>query len=120
MINALIILLLCQLAGEVIVRTLSLPVPGPVVGMLLLFIGLLARDSLVDRVEETTQYILRNLTLLYVPAAVGVMVHLALLQQEGLAIMLTLAGSLLLTVIVTALCMNLLLNRLRSTSPGGR
>ena len=95
MINALILLLSFQLAGEIITRTLLLPVPGPVVGMLLLFAVLLMRDSLVNKIEPTTQYILKNLTLLYVPAAVGVVVHLNLVRSEGLAIVITLVSSLL-------------------------
>lgn len=111
MINALVILLLFQLAGEIITRTIGVPLPGPVVGMLLLFVTLLLRDSLVERIEPTTQYILQNLTLLYVPAAVGIVVHLSLLRSEGVAIVITLVGSLLLTLGVTAVSMNLLLKR---------
>ena len=44
MIASLSLILLCQLAGEVVVRGLSLPMPGPVVGLLLLLLLLLARD----------------------------------------------------------------------------
>ena len=43
MLAALATLLVCQLAGEVIVRALSLPLPGPVVGMALLFFAMLTR-----------------------------------------------------------------------------
>jgi holin-like protein len=111
MINALLILLSFQLVGEIIIRTLSLPVPGPVVGMLLLFVALLWRDSLVVKIEQTTQYILQNLTLLYVPAAVGVVVHLELIRSEGISIVLTLVGSVLITIAVTALSMNFLLGK---------
>ncbi len=120
MINAMLVLLAYQLVGEVIVRTVSIPVPGPVVGMLLLFITLLLRDSLVTKIEKTTQTILQNLTLLYVPAAVGVMVHLSLLQREGLAIVITLVASLLVTIMVTAVSMNLLLNIFKSSPKGSR
>jgi holin-like protein len=81
MVKAIIILLSFQLVGEIIIRTLSLPIPGPVVGMLLLFLALLLRDSLVSRVEPTAQYILQNLTLLCVPAAVGVVVHRHLVRR---------------------------------------
>ncbi|MCB0181383.1 MAG: CidA/LrgA family protein [Anaerolineae bacterium] len=109
MVNAIIILLSFQLIGEIIIRTFSLPVPGPVVGMLLLFVAMLWRDALVARVEETAQYILQNLTLLYVPAAVGVVVHLHLLQTEGLAIIITLVVSTLITISVTSLSMKVLL-----------
>ena len=72
MIPALSLLFLCQLAGEVVVRALGLPFPGPVLGMGLLFAGLLVRgrsDPALDAVADT---ILRHLSLLFVPAAVGV------------------------------------------------
>jgi holin-like protein len=121
MVNAIIILLSFQLIGEIIIRTLSLPIPGPVVGMLLLFLILLLRGSLVSRIEPTAQYILQNLTLLYVPAAVGVVVHLHLVQSEGVPLIVTLVGSALITISVTALSMNFLLKKFKSSrQDGGR
>ena len=111
MINALLMLLIYQLVGEIIVRATSLPFPGPVMGMLLLFVTLLLRSSLVKKIEKTTQFMLQNLTLLYVPAAVGVMVHLTLLQREGWAIVITLVGSVLVTLGITAVSLNLLFNK---------
>ncbi len=115
MINAMLILLVYQLAGEIIVRASALPFPGPVMGMLLLFLTLLLRRSLVEKIEKTTEFMLQNLTLLYVPAAVGVMVHLSLLQREGIAIVLTLVGSVLLTLAITAVSLNLLINKFHRT-----
>ena len=119
MVNAIIILLFFQLIGEIIIRTFSLPIPGPVVGMLLLFVALLLRDSLVSRIEPTGQYILQNLTLLYVPAAVGVVVHLHLIQSEGGAIIITLIVSTLFTIAVTAVSMNFVLSKFQSLRKGG-
>ena len=48
MLGALTVLLVCQLAGEVIAHAVGLPVPGPVVGLVLLFIGLLVRGGVPD------------------------------------------------------------------------
>ena len=45
MIAALTLLLVFQLAGEVIARALALPIPGPVIGMALLFLALLVRGG---------------------------------------------------------------------------
>ena len=118
MINAILILLSYQLVGEILIRILSLPVPGPVVGMLLLFVTLLWRDTLAAKIERTTQYILQNLTLLYVPAAVGVVVHLDLIRSEGGPIIVTLIGSSLVTIFVTAATMNLLLGKFRKHPAG--
>ena len=43
MIHGFALLLVCQLIGEIAVQALSLPLPGPLVGMLLLLAGLLMR-----------------------------------------------------------------------------
>ena len=101
MIPALSLLFLCQLVGEVVVRALGLPFPGPVLGMGLVFAGLLARgrsDPALDAVSDT---ILRHLSLLFVPAAVGVMQQAGLIAANWLAISAALVLSTLLTLLVT-------------------
>lgn len=101
MIHAVSILFVCQLAGEVVVRAAGLPFPGPVLGMGLLFAGLLVRgrsDPTLDAVADT---ILRHLSLLFVPAAVGVMQQAGLIATNWLAISAALAISTLLTLVVT-------------------
>jgi holin-like protein len=103
------VLLGFQLIGEVLVRLLWLPVPGPVIGMLLLVGLLLWRGTLADMLRPTTQTLLGHLALLFVPAGVGVMVHFALLQREWLAVLVVLLGSTLLTLLATALTMRVLL-----------
>lgn len=110
MIRSLALLLLCQLAGEALSRTLRLPVPGPVLGLVILFIGLRASArwwaSSADAVEEThlgrtANGLLQNLALLFVPAGAGVVQHLALLGENGLALFLALVGSTVITLLVT-------------------
>lgn len=109
MIQALVVLLVCQLAGEIIARMLTLPIPGPVMGMLLLWIILLSRGSVPTWLRETSQGILQHLSLLFVPAGVGIMVHFALLQREWLPILITLIASTVITMAVTVITMRLLL-----------
>ena len=76
MIASLSLILLCQLAGEVIVRGFALPVPGPVVGLMLLLLLLLARDRFAPLargplqgggVETASRGLLANLSLLFIP-----------------------------------------------------
>lgn len=109
--NALFALLFFQLIGETITRTLGLPIPGPVIGMLLLFITLLFKDKLVTKIEPTSQFILQNLTLLYIPAAVGIITHFTLLRKEGIPLLITLCLSLMVTVAATAVVMNFFIIR---------
>lgn len=111
MLAALTTLLLFQLLGEVLARALQLPVPGPVIGMLLLFAMLLLRDGPGQELQDTGQTLLQHLSLLFVPAGTGIIVHLKLVAAEWLP----LAGSLLVSTIValavTALVMKLSLPR---------
>jgi holin-like protein len=110
MIASLSLILLCQLAGEVMVRGLALPMPGPVVGMLILLLLLLARDrfALLARgplqgggVEGASRGLLAHLSLLFIPAGVGVVQKLDLLAEHGIAILLILAVSVVITLLVT-------------------
>lgn len=85
MIGAITALLVCQLAGEFLSRGLHLPVPGPVLGMILLLIGLLARDREGQppaALDEVANALLGNLGLLFVPAGVGVVLYGPLLARN--------------------------------------
>jgi len=111
MLGALTLLLVYQLIGEVIVQAAGLPVPGPVVGMLLLFLTLLARGSAPEWLRSTSQTLLSHLSLLFVPAGVGVMLHFRRLEAEWLPILAALVASTVLTIGVTALVMRALQRR---------
>ncbi len=99
------ILLVYQLIGELTVHLLGLPVPGPVVGMALLFLTLVVRKGVGEEMERTASGLLSHLSLLFVPAGVGVMIHLQLIQQEWMAISAALVISTVVTIAVTALVM---------------
>jgi holin-like protein len=101
MINALALLFLCQLAGEVVVRTLGIGFPGPVLGMGLLFAGLLFTSHSSAALDGVADTLLRNLSLLFVPAAVGVVQQAGLISAHWLAIFVALAVSTVLTLVVT-------------------
>jgi holin-like protein len=103
MLAALTILLLFQLAGEVIVQFFTLPIPGPVVGMALLFLTLVIRGGVGEELRGTATNLLQHLSLLFVPAGAGVMVHFARLGDEWLAIVVALVASTAITLAVTGL-----------------
>jgi holin-like protein len=111
MLAALTVLLVYQLFGEILVAALHLPIPGPVVGMALLFATLIVRSTVSDDLRQAAGGLLRHLSLLFVPAGVGVMAHLGRLQHEWLPISLSLVASTLVTIAVTALVMRALLAR---------
>ncbi len=116
MISALTQLLICQLVGEVVARSLELPVPGPVLGMLLLFIVLSWRGGPGEELRTTSQGLLQHLSLLFVPAGTGVMVHLHRVGAEWLPLLLSLLLSTAATLVVTAWVMKLMQGRPRGES----
>jgi len=115
MIAALTWLLLYQLAGEVLARVLSLPVPGPVIGMALLFLTLVIRGrmgrSIPPSLQQTATALLQNLSLLFVPAGTGVMLYLQLIADEWLPITAALIVSTFGGMAVTALILKALIHR---------
>lgn len=109
MIGALTTLLVFQLVGEVLALVFALPVPGPVIGMALLFAAIAIRDQVPEQLRSTANGLLQHLSLLFVPAGVGVMAHLGRLREEWLPITVALVASAVLTVAATALTMRWLM-----------
>lgn len=105
MLGTITMIFVCQLAGELLVAALGLPVPGPVAGMLILLAGLMVRGGVPDDLNKVADALLGNFSLLFVPAGVGVMLHAGLLGREWLAVSVALVASTLLTIAVTALVM---------------
>jgi putative effector of murein hydrolase LrgA (UPF0299 family) len=106
MLNHLTLIFGCQLAGELVTRAAEIPVPGPVLGMAILFCFLLYRGTIPEKLSETADALLNHLSLLFVPAGVGVMLHFQLLGDDWLPIGVALVVSTLLTLVVTSLMMS--------------
>ena len=105
MLPALTALLLCQLIGEVAVRLLEIPVPGPVLGLVLMLAVLALRGGVPANIQTTAGNLLKHLSLLFVPAGVGVLQHLGRIEAEWLAIAAALLVSSVATIVVTAVVM---------------
>lgn len=102
------LILVCQLMGEFTVSTLEVPVPGPVAGMVILFLLLLVNKNVPTDLQVVADGLLRNLSLMFVPAGVGVMAHFELLGSDGIALSIAIVVSTLLTIAITAKAMNVL------------
>ncbi len=118
MIPALSLILAFQLVGEVASRGLSLPLPGPVTGLCLLVGCCLVWPGLADRLRPVTQGLLAHLSLFFVPAGVGVVAHLPLLRDHGVALAAALAGSTLLSIAAGAWAFVLIARRLGDRDAG--
>jgi len=131
MIASLALILLAQLVGEVLARGAGVPVPGPVIGMGLMFAFLLLRDSrlglprilpqpLTDgTLESTARGLLMNLSLMFVPAGVGVVGRLDLLRAQGLKLAIVLVISTALALLVTVLVFRAVASRVERRRPDG-
>jgi putative effector of murein hydrolase LrgA (UPF0299 family) len=110
MIRGFFLLLFFQLVGEILARGLALPAPGPVVGLALLVTAMAVwrvwrpydDEALASSdVGRAATGLLGNLSLLFVPAGVGVVQHLGLLEAQGPALAAALIVSTVLTLLVT-------------------
>jgi len=118
MIAAITQLLLFQLVGEAISQVFLLPVPGPVIGMALFFLKLSWQGGPSEQLRNTAQTLLQHLSLLFVPAGVGVMLHFRRLADEWLPISLALIVSTVATIAVTALVLQALHGRSTGKNDG--
>lgn len=105
MINAMSVLLICQLAGELVSRSLGLPIPGPVLGLILLTALLLAVPALRNDLDTSplgrlTQFLTGTMGILFVPAGVGVVEQFGQLQHYAVP----LVATIILSTAITLLC----------------
>ncbi len=85
------------------------PIPGSVVGMLLLFLSLMALNSPPQTIQYTAEFLLRHLSLLFVPAGVGMMLLFDLIAEEWLAMLISMVLSTFVSLIFTAWVMQFLM-----------
>lgn len=103
------VILSCQLAGEFAMRWIGAPVPGPVAGMVLLLAGLALRGRLPAGLARTSDALLRHLSLLFVPAGTGIVVHLGDLREAAAPVLVALTLSTLAAILVAGWTMQRLL-----------
>ncbi len=116
MLKALTTLLIFQMLGEAVVFASGIAFPGPVLGMVALLVFLLVKPTALEAIKPTALDMLRHLSLLFVPAGVGIMLHGQRLKTEGWKLALAVLVSTLLTVAVTALVTQWAIRRL-ATAP---
>lgn len=96
-------------AGSALVEWLAWPIPGSVVGLLGLWLVISIQGRVPAWLQQPSSLLLRYLTLLYVPAGVGIITHWERLQAYGLGIL----GAVILSSVLTALAMIALFKLLR-------
>lgn len=101
LLTGLTLLLLCQSAGEALARLAHLPLPGPVLGLVLMAL-LLRWPAVRAPVGAAATPLLNHLSLLFVPVGVGVVGHLGLIAQHGAGMLLALLVSTWVGLLVAA------------------
>lgn len=119
MLYGLIIFISYMLLGEFIAALLAWPVPGSVLGMLLLFITLVVRGGVSDSVKQSSQHLLPYLPLFIVPASVGIVNYMDLIRMEGHLILLAMIVSLIVGIPVCGWLAQKAMGKLPSDSDKG-
>ena len=111
MLKSLTILLAFQALGELLSFSLFPSIPGPVLGLIALLAFFFIRGGVPADIESTANVFTANLGLLFVPAAVGVVVFWPVLAEFGVVILITLLVSVVVTLVGTAWVLDKLATR---------
>lgn len=100
-----------QWLGDALVARTGWPVPGSLVGLLLLLAGLALRGRVPQALDDVSAPLLRHLMLLLIPSVAAVGLYAGLMAQHGVAFLLVSVGVTALTIVVTAWTLQRLLKR---------
>lgn len=114
---ALAVLFLMQIAGEALARLTGLPLPGPLIGMLLMLAALMAYGRVPAGLRDACHHMLKHLMLLFIPAVAGVMGYFGTLEREWIPFLLACVAGVALTIVVTALTFRWMLKRAGASGP---
>lgn len=96
-----VILYVFYLVGTWIVTVTGLPLPGSIIGLLLLSIGLFTKIINVKLIETGASFLIGVLTIFFIPATVGIVNYPELLSSNGAKLILAVLCSSVLTIYIT-------------------
>ena len=107
----LMIIFMISLVGEGISSVFHLPVPGSIIGLVLLFLALQFKLLRLRHISMVGNFLLANMTILFVPPAVGIMDKFQIIAPYLLPIILIVLGAIVLNVCVIAVVVQLIKTR---------
>jgi holin-like protein len=113
MVQSFLVLLVCQACGEAIHRLTGLPLSGPIIGMVILLAVMFVGKGPSPELRNSSSALLGYLSLLFVPAAVGIMPHLSVLRAQWLPVVIALLVSTFLGMGTAALVVQAMNRRAR-------
>lgn len=105
--------------GEILTRLGLVPVPGPVIGLVLLYLDLLWCKNLPDDLGRLADRMLALFGLLFVPAGVGVVAHADVLRAEFVPILAAIVGGTIVTILATVATLSFVRIRVRRRNRTG-
>lgn len=106
-----ILLLSIYFVSEIISKLLNLPVPGSIIGMILLFVLLTSNIIKIEKVESLANFFLDHLAFFFIPASVGLMTSFASLKGSIFKIILLCILTTIIVISVTGLTVQFICNR---------
>lgn len=116
MLKGIIALLVFQFLGECIVKLFTLVVPGPVIGMVLMLVFLIIRKKSFESLDNAVFLHLRYLPLLFIPAAMGIITQIDIIQKEFWAILVSLTVGTIIALAFSAKLMDYLTDKKKSNN----
>lgn len=107
----LMIIFMISLVGEGISSVFQLPVPGSIIGLVLLFLALQFKLLRLRHISMVGNFLLANMTILFLPPAVGIMDKFQVIAAYLLPIILIVLGAIVLNVCVIAVVVQLIKTR---------
>lgn len=107
-------ILIFSILGEMIANAISLPFPGSVIGMLLLFLSLELKIISLNKIEKVGNFLLANLAILFIPAGVGIMTKFNLIKNIWLSFLLLNVITTIISLILIAKIVEFIKNRFES------
>ena len=109
--TAMTVLILMQLLGEALIGVTGVPLPGSLVGLLLLFVYFVWRGRVPRGLRDTAGHVLPHMAVLFIAPVAALVQHIERIQAEWLAVLVACLLSGMLTIMVTAYTLRWMLAR---------
>ena len=111
-----LIVLGIYLIGEILSSTLSLPIPGNILGMVILFVLLCTKTIKVDQISNVTNFLLDHLAFFFIPAGVGLMSSMGIIKATWLQLLIVCIVTTIVIIAVTGITVQFVAERKKNNA----
>lgn len=98
-----LIILGIYLLGELLESLFNLPIPGNILGMIILFVLLCTNIVKVDNIINITDFLLDHLAFFFIPAGVGLMTSIGIIQATWIQLLVVCLSTTTITIASTGI-----------------